>query len=59
MQDYDVNVRADITGYSLVIGTQLNVHDLSKERHFAKFRNSVTIKVRLLLTIIVISIADK
>ena len=46
MQDYDVNVRADVVGHVVVVGTQLNVHDLSKERHFLKYRNAVTIKVR-------------
>jgi len=46
MEDYDVNVRADVIGNVVVVGTQLNVQDLSKERHFLRFRNGVTIKVR-------------
>ena len=46
MQDYDLNIRADVVGYIVVIGTQLNVQDLSKERHFLRYRNTVTIKVR-------------
>jgi len=45
MEDYDINVRADIVGNLVIVGTQINVHDLSKERHFLKFRNAVTIKV--------------
>ena len=45
MEDYDVNVRADVLAYRVIIGTQLNVQDLSKERHFLRFRNAVTVKV--------------
>ena len=45
MQDYDVNVRVDVIGDIAIVGTQVNVHDLSKERHFLKFRNAVTLKV--------------
>jgi alkylated DNA repair dioxygenase AlkB len=45
MDDYDVHVRADVIGPMIVIGTQLNVHDLSKERHFLRYRNAVTLKV--------------
>ena len=45
MEDYDVNIRADVIGPMIVIGTQLNVHDLSKERHFLRYRNAVTLKV--------------
>jgi hypothetical protein len=37
-------------GNLVVIGTQLNVTDLSKDRHFLKFRNVVTIKVSDSLT---------
>lgn len=47
MEDYDVCVRVDVVGNHVVIGTQLNVHDLSKERHFLKFRNAVTIKTNI------------
>jgi hypothetical protein len=48
MEDYDVHVRADVVGTCIVLGTQLNVHDLSKERHFLRYRNAVTLKVRFL-----------
>eukprot|EP00977_Amphora_coffeiformis_P022180 scaffold10570_cov176-Amphora_coffeaeformis.AAC.30 len=47
MEDYDVHVRSDIVGYVVVVGTQLNVLDMSKERHFLQFRNEVTIKTNL------------
>lgn len=47
MEDYDVCVRVDVVGHLVVVGTQLNVHDMSKERHFLKFRNAVTIKTNL------------
>jgi hypothetical protein len=47
MVDYDVQVRVDVVGLLVVIATQLNVHDLSKDRHFLQYRNAVTIKVRL------------
>lgn len=46
MEDYDINVRVDVVGNLLIVGTQTNVHDLSMERHFLRFRNAVTIKVR-------------
>jgi tRNA G10 N-methylase Trm11 len=36
-----------VVGYQVAVGTQLNVHDLSKQRHFLKFRNAVTIKTNL------------
>jgi hypothetical protein len=45
MEDYDVNVRVDVVGNLVIIGTQLNVTDLSKDRRFLKYRNVVTIKV--------------
>jgi hypothetical protein len=45
MEDFDVNVRADVLGYLVIVGTQLNVQDLSKERHFLRYRNAVTVKV--------------
>lgn len=51
MEDHDVNVRADVVGNLVIVATQLNVHDLSKERHFLKFRNAVTIKVRIALIV--------
>ncbi|VEU39051.1 unnamed protein product [Pseudo-nitzschia multistriata] len=47
MSNYDVHLRADVIGNLVVIGTQLNVHDLSKGRHFARYRNAVTIKTNL------------
>ena len=48
MGDYDVHVRADIVvGNVVVVGTQLNVLGMSKERHFLHFRNEVTIKTNL------------
>ena len=47
MEDYDVHVRSDIVGYTVIVGTQLNVLDMSKERHFLQFRNDVTIKTNL------------
>ena len=47
MDDYDIHIRADVVGSLIVIGTQLNVYDLSKERHFLRFRNAVTLKVCL------------
>jgi hypothetical protein len=49
MEDCDVHVRADVVGSCVILGTQLNVHDLSKERHFLRYRNAVTLKVRLLV----------
>jgi 23S rRNA G2445 N2-methylase RlmL/alkylated DNA repair dioxygenase AlkB len=47
MTDYDMHIRADVIGKIVVMGIQLNVHDLSKGRHFARFRNAVTIKTNL------------
>lgn len=47
MADYDLNVRVDVVGNVFVVGTQINIHDLSKERHFLRFRNAVTIKTNL------------
>lgn len=47
MTDYDVCIRCDVVGNWVVVGTQLNVDDLSKDRHFLKFRNAVTIKTNL------------
>lgn len=52
MEDYHVHVRADVAGYWVVVGTQLNVSDLSKERHFLQFRNMVTIKANLAYAIV-------
>jgi 23S rRNA G2445 N2-methylase RlmL len=47
MKDYDVCIRSDVVGNWVVLGTQLNVEDMSKDRHFLKFRNAVTIKTNL------------
>lgn len=47
MVDYDVCIMVNVIGYNVLVGTQVNVHDLSKERHFRKFRNAVTIKTNL------------
>ncbi|CAJ1922819.1 unnamed protein product [Cylindrotheca closterium] len=47
MEDYDVCVYVFVIGYQVVVATQLNVNDLSKERHFLQFRNAVTIKTNL------------
>ncbi|KAL3936162.1 MAG: hypothetical protein SGBAC_008461 [Bacillariaceae sp.] len=47
MEDYDVCVFVLVIGYQAVVATQLNVNDLSKERHFLTFRNAVTIKTNL------------
>ena len=44
MTNYDVHVRADVHGAHVILGTQCNIHDLSKGRHFARFRNSVTVR---------------
>ena len=45
MEEYDVNVRVDVVGNMVIIGTQSNFQDLSLERHFLRFRNAVTVKV--------------
>lgn len=47
MNDFDIQVRIDVIGSKVIIGTQINVDDLSKERHFLRFRNAVTIKTNL------------
>lgn len=47
MEDYDVCVRIEIFGYRVIVGTQINVSDLSKDRHFLKFRNAVTVKTNI------------
>lgn len=46
MKDYDVHIRVDVVCDQVMIGTQLNVHDLSK-RHFLRYRNAVTVKTNL------------
>ena len=47
MSDFDVQVRIDVVSTKVIVGTQINVDDLSKERHFLRFRNAVTIKTNL------------
>lgn len=47
MSDFDVQVRVDVISTKVIVGTQINVDDLSKERHFLRFRNAVTIKTNL------------
>jgi tRNA (guanine6-N2)-methyltransferase len=47
MNDFDINVRIDVVADNIIIGTQQNVDDLSKGRHFLRFRNAVTIKTNL------------
>jgi hypothetical protein len=53
MEEYDVNVRVDVVGNMVIIGTQSNFQDLSMERHFLRFRNAVTVKVRQCLESII------
>ena len=47
MNDFDVQVRVDVITTKVLVGTQINVDDLSKQRHFLRFRNAVTIKTNL------------
>jgi tRNA (guanine10-N2)-dimethyltransferase len=47
MDDYDVCIRADVVGKYVVIGTQLNVQDMSKGRYVMQYRNAVSIKSNL------------
>lgn len=47
MEGYDVEIRTDVVGKRVIMGTQLNVYDLSKGRHFLKYRNAVTLKANL------------
>jgi len=47
MSNYDIQVRVDVVSSKVIVGTQVNVDDLSKERHFLRFRNAVTIKTNL------------
>jgi tRNA G10 N-methylase Trm11 len=46
MKDYDIHIRVDVVCNHVMVGTQINVHDLSK-RHFLRYRNAVTIKTNL------------
>jgi len=47
MSNYDINVRVDVIATKVIVGTQINIDDLSKERHFIRYRNAVTIKTNL------------
>jgi len=47
MNDFDIQIRIDVVATKVIVGTQINVDDLSKERHFLRFRNAVTIKTNL------------
>lgn len=47
MTDFDILIRADVIATKVIVGTQINVDDLSKQRHFLRFRNAVTIKTNL------------
>jgi len=47
MTNYDLCIRADIIAHTCLIGTQCNIQDLSKGRHFQRYRNAVTIKTNL------------
>ena len=47
MENYDVCIRIEVVGYRIIVGTQLNVYDLSKDRHFLKFRNAVAVKTNI------------
>jgi len=47
MQDYDINVRVDVICDHVIVGTQLNVVDLSLRQKQLPYRNSVTLKTNL------------
>ena len=47
MNDFDIQIRIDVVATKVIVGTQINVDGLSKERHFLRFRNAVTIKTNL------------
>ncbi|KAG7374794.1 DNA-N1-methyladenine dioxygenase [Nitzschia inconspicua] len=47
MNDYDLCIRADVIGKYIVVGTQINVHDMTKGRFVLKYHNAVTIKSNL------------
>jgi len=47
MDDFDIQIRIDVVTTKVIIGTQINIDDLSKQRHFLRFRNAVTIKTNL------------
>lgn len=52
MSNFDINIRVDVIASKVLIGTQINVDDLSKDRHFLRFRNAVTIKTNLAYSMI-------
>ena len=47
MTNFDIQVRIDVIAKKVIVGTQINIDDLSKGRHFLRFRNAVTIKSNL------------
>ena len=55
MNDMDIQIRIDVISTKVVVGTQLNVDDLSKQRHFLRFRNAVTLKTNLAYSMIRLS----
>ena len=55
MNDMDIQIRIDVIASKVIVGTQLNVDDLSKQRHFLRFRNAVTLKTNLAYSMIRLS----
>ena len=55
MNDMDIQIRIDVIATKVIVGTQLNVDDLSKQRHFLRFRNAVTLKTNLAYAMIRLS----
>jgi hypothetical protein len=51
MKDYDVNVFVHIVGHNIVLGTLVNVQELSRDRHALIYRNQVSIKVNKCLVL--------
>mmetsp|Transcript_34969 Transcript_34969/g.74608 ORF Transcript_34969/g.74608 Transcript_34969/m.74608 type:complete len:209 (+) Transcript_34969:184-810(+) len=47
MNGFAIQVRVDVVSTKIIVGTQVNVDDLLKERHFLRFRNTLTIKTNL------------
>jgi hypothetical protein len=45
MKDYDVNIFVHVVNDQVVIGTMVNVTELSRDRHALLYRNQVSIKV--------------
>ncbi len=50
--DFDIQVRIDVVSAKVIVGMHVKVNDLTKERHFLRFRNTVTIKNNLTYTMI-------